>query len=91
VELSEVDWFVLPHLGQRRLEAGYLRPLRADPYRTTSLFGRRIGHLGAGDQFAGIGHLADTAAKPGQTALAIGSGGGFSWTAAVLRFEEVTR
>ena len=91
LELSEVDWFVLPHLGQRRLEAGYLRPLRADPYRTTARFGRRIGHLGAGDQFAGIGHLAETAARPGQAVLVVGSGGGFSWTAAVLRFEEVAR
>ena len=26
-----------------------------------------------------------------QTVPVIGSGGGFSWTAAVLRFEEVTR
>jgi 3-oxoacyl-[acyl-carrier-protein] synthase-3 len=90
LELSEVDWFVLPHLGKRRLEAGYLRPLRADPEHTTWRFGSTIGHLGAGDQFAGIGHLAVTA-QPGQTVLVIGSGGGFSWTAAVLRFEEVTR
>jgi 3-oxoacyl-[acyl-carrier-protein] synthase-3 len=44
-----------------------------------------VGHLGAGDQFAGLAHLVDTGLLHlGQTCVLVGIGAGFSWTVAVL-------
>ncbi|HSV65426.1 MAG TPA: ketoacyl-ACP synthase III family protein [Mycobacteriales bacterium] len=89
VELGDIDWFVLPHLGRRRLEVGYLRPLGITADRTTWDWGRTIGHLGAGDQFAGLGHLVDSGrATPGDRLLVIGAGAGFTWSAAVVQIER---
>ncbi|MER5212041.1 ketoacyl-ACP synthase III family protein [Streptomyces sp. NPDC002838] len=85
VESADLDWFVLPHLGRPRLEAHFLGPLGIDVDRTTWSWGRRVGHLGAGDQFAGFGHLVDSGVlTPGQLCLLAGVGAGFSWTCAVV-------
>jgi 3-oxoacyl-[acyl-carrier-protein] synthase-3 len=85
LELAEVDWVVLPHFGYRRLESMYFRELGIDPARTCWGWSRTVGHLGAGDQYAGFGHLVDTGqARPGQTCLLIGIGAGYTWGAAVL-------
>ena len=85
VPLDAVDWFVLPHLGRRRLEAAFFGPLGIDPDRSTWPWSRGIGHLGAGDQFAGVGHLVDSGRlRPGQRCLLLGVGAGFSWSCAVL-------
>jgi len=88
LQLSDIDWFVLPHLGRRRLQQTYLRPLGIDPQRTTWSWSRTVGHLGAGDQIAGLAHLLNTGRlRPGQRCLLMGVGAGFVWTNAVL---EVT-
>ena len=85
VEQQDVDWFVLPHLGRPRINAHFLSPLGIAPERTTWSWGRRIGHLGAGDQFAGLGHLLESgAAQPGQLCLLMGVGAGFTWSCAVV-------
>jgi 3-oxoacyl-[acyl-carrier-protein] synthase-3 len=85
VEMADIDWFVLPHLGRPRLTAHFLGPLGIDPARTTWSWGRRIGHLGAGDQFNGLARLvASGALRPGQRALLAGVGGGFTWSCAVV-------
>ncbi|GGZ68234.1 ketoacyl-ACP synthase III family protein [Streptomyces bluensis] len=85
VTAADLDWFVLPHLGRPRLEAHFLRPLGIDVDRTTWSWGRRVGHLGAGDQFAGFGHLVDSGTlAPGQLCLLAGVGAGFSWSCAVV-------
>ncbi|MEV7795258.1 ketoacyl-ACP synthase III family protein [Streptomyces sp. NPDC087512] len=82
---ADLDWFVLPHLGRPRLEAHFLGPLGIDVERTTWSWGRTVGHLGAGDQFAGFGHLVDSGAlAPGQLCLLAGVGAGFSWSCAVV-------
>lgn len=84
-ELDAIDWFVLPHFGRRRLEANYTDPLGIDPDRTTWSWFRAVGHLGAGDQFASLGHLVDTGAvKPGDRCLLMGTGAGFTWSSAVV-------
>ena len=83
--LERIDWFVLPHLGRRRLEVAWFRPLGITPERTTWEWSRTVGHLGAADQYASLGHLVDTGrARPGQQVLLLGVGAGFSWSAAVL-------
>lgn len=47
--------------------------------------GRRTGHLGAGDQWAGLNHLAQTRfLTPGDLVLLDAAGAGFTLSAAVL-------
>ncbi|MBB5802199.1 3-oxoacyl-[acyl-carrier-protein] synthase-3 [Saccharothrix ecbatanensis] len=85
VKLADIDWFVLPNLGRTRMSAQYFGPFGIDPERTTWPWSTRVGHLGAGDQFAGLAHLVDTGLlHPGQTCVLVGIGAGFSWTVAVL-------
>ena len=84
-ELDEIDRVVLPNLGLARLQAHFLGPLGLDVERTTWSFGRRLGHLGAGDQIAGLDHLEESGALvAGRRYLLLGVGAGFSWSAAVL-------
>jgi 3-oxoacyl-[acyl-carrier-protein] synthase III len=89
LDLADIDWFVLPHLGHRRLMAGYFSKFDIDPARSTWPWSRTVGHLGAGDQFAGFDHLVTSgAAGPGSTCLLIGVGAGFSWSCAVIEVLE---
>ncbi|MFE0171813.1 ketoacyl-ACP synthase III family protein [Streptomyces sp. NPDC059002] len=84
-ELSDIDWFVLPHFGRRRLTQTFLRPWHLDRDATTWSWGRTVGHLGAGDQFASLTHLAESGkAEPGQRCLLAGVGAGFTWSCAVV-------
>ncbi|KAA9166505.1 3-oxoacyl-ACP synthase [Amycolatopsis acidicola] len=85
VTLAEIDWFVLPHFGRRRLVQTFLRPFAIDVERTTWPWGRGVGHLGAGDQLAGLDHLASAGLlRPGQRCLLAGVGAGFTWSCAVV-------
>jgi 3-oxoacyl-[acyl-carrier-protein] synthase-3 len=84
-DLADLSWFVLPSMGRGRLKAHFLDPLGIDLDKTTWSWGRHIGHLGAGDQIAGLGYLADTGRlRPGQRCLLAGVGAGFTWSAAVI-------
>ncbi|MEY7979070.1 ketoacyl-ACP synthase III family protein [Streptomyces pilosus] len=88
-ELSDIDWFVLPHFGRRRLTQTFLRPWSLDPSTTTWSWGRTVGHRGAGDQFAGLAYLAASgSAKPGQRGLRAGIGAGFTWSCAVVEIRR---
>lgn len=83
-DLADIAWFVLPNLGHPRMTEHFLRPLALDPDRTTWSWGRKIGHIGAGDQIAGLGHLhASGALVPGSRVLLAGVGAGFTWSCAV--------
>jgi 3-oxoacyl-[acyl-carrier-protein] synthase-3 len=84
---GEVDRFVVPHFGLWLTRRQILEPLGiTDLGRTTWDFSRQVGHLGAGDQLAGLNHLAETGElRPGQHVLLVGAGAGFTWTGAVLR------
>lgn len=85
LELDEAEWIVLPHFGRRRLESLYYEQFGIDPARTTWSWSRTVGHLGAGDQFASLGHLVDSGkAKPGDRCVLMSVGGGYSWSCAVL-------
>ncbi len=87
VKLGEVDWYVPAVLTHQEVK-GLLASLRADVSASTWEFGSSTGHLGAGDQLAGLDHLLRSgAAKPGQRVLLMGSGTGFACTLALL---EVT-
>lgn len=90
VELDDIDWFVLPNFGYLRLESFYYNRYGIDPDRTTWNWGRTVGHLGAGDQFAGLDHLVTSGmATPGSTCLLLGVGAGYSWGGAVVEIQEL--
>ena len=84
-ERDQIDWFVLPNLGLPKLKVQFFEPLGIDLERTTWDWGRRIGHLGAGDQIAGLDELVRSGRLgPGERCLLAGVGIGFTWSAAVL-------
>ncbi|MFJ6615655.1 ketoacyl-ACP synthase III family protein [Streptomyces sp. NPDC091289] len=88
-ELSDIDWFVLPHFGRRRITQTFLQPWGIDFPATTWSWGRTVGHLGAGDQIAGLAYLAESgSAKPGQRCLMAGIGAGFTWSCAVVEIRR---
>jgi 3-oxoacyl-[acyl-carrier-protein] synthase-3 len=88
-ELEDITRFVVPHVGRILLEREYFAALRIPDSATTWPWGRRIGHLGAGDQIAGFGHLVETnALQPGDRCLLVGVGAGFTWTSAVIELLE---
>ncbi len=89
-ELDDITHFVLPNLGRRRLEAAYFRGLGIDPEKSTWSWASQVGHLGAGDQFAGLAHLVETKqVAAGDRVLLAGVGAGFSWSAAVVDIDEL--
>ena len=84
-EVADIHRFVLPNFGRRRMETGFFKPFQIDQHRTTWPWGRTVGHLGAGDQFAGLTHLLDGGhLRAGDLCALLGVGGGFSWSCAVL-------
>ncbi|MFE6760634.1 ketoacyl-ACP synthase III family protein [Streptomyces sp. NPDC057684] len=88
-ELAEADWVVLPHFGRRRLTSIYYKPFGIDPARTTWDYSRTVGHLGAGDQFAGLDHLTVSGrAAPGDRIVLVSVGAGYSWGCAVIDMLE---
>lgn len=90
LEMDDIDWFVLPHFGHLRLESFYYNRYGIDPDRTTWAWGRTVGHLGAGDQFAGLDHLVTAGlAAPGAKCLLMGVGAGYSWGCAVVEIQEL--
>lgn len=83
---GDVRWHVVPHLGLPKTRHQLLTPLDLTLERTTWDWGRTVGHLGGGDQFAGLNHLQTTGRlEPGDVCALHGVGGGFTWTTAVLR------
>ncbi|WP_299527720.1 ketoacyl-ACP synthase III family protein [uncultured Streptomyces sp.] len=87
--LDDVAWFVLPHFGRGRLRSTFLRRWGIEEERTTWPWGRTVGHLGAGDQFAGLAALAASGrTRPGERCLVFGVGAGFTWSCAVLELGE---
>lgn len=83
--IGDIARFVLPHLGSRRLAATFFQPFGIDPEQSTWSWSRSVGHLGAGDQFAGLAHLVQTKQVcAGDVLLLVGVGAGFSWSCAAV-------
>ena len=84
-DLAAVRRFVLPNIGQTVHWWTRLKELGVGLGDTTWHYGRTIGHLGAGDQVAGLHHLVTThLLAPGDRVVLAGSGYGFNWGCAVL-------
>ncbi|MFD8519682.1 ketoacyl-ACP synthase III family protein [Streptomyces capillispiralis] len=85
--LADLSWFVLPNFGRGRLNSTFLRRWSIPEERTTWRWGRSVGHLGAGDQFAGLAFLAESGrVRAGELGLLFGVGAGFTWSCAIVEF-----
>ncbi|MFI1681278.1 ketoacyl-ACP synthase III family protein [Streptomyces sp. NPDC020607] len=84
-DIHEMTAVVVPFFGARLSRLQCLAPLGIQPEVTLQEFGLTVGHLGAGDQAAGLAKLLeDDALSSGDRVLLVGVGAGFSWTCAVL-------
>jgi len=82
---SKVAAVLLPRLGRRALEGAYL-PALSDLKAPTFNPGAATGHLGAGDAIANLAHVVDNdLLQPGQIAVILSGGGGFSWTCLLVQ------
>lgn len=81
---------LVPHLGRDLLRDNYFSVFEgAEPLCPLEL-GLSLGHLGTTDQLVALHHLMQTgAAKPGEQALLIGAGAGFTWTAVLLEWQAI--
>ncbi|MGW6565995.1 ketoacyl-ACP synthase III family protein [Streptomyces sp. NPDC054975] len=76
---------VYPNLGLPLLAENYFPEFPGGEKRSLWDFGRTVGHLGSGDQIAGLHHLASQdELEPGDRVLLLGAGAGFTWTGALL-------
>ncbi|MEY9877208.1 3-oxoacyl-[acyl-carrier-protein] synthase-3 [Streptacidiphilus sp. MAP12-33] len=76
---------VLPRLGTKALEEAYAPPLAAATSAPQLDLGRASGHVGAGDLNASVADLAaQDLLAPGEFALLLNGGGGFTFTAMVV-------
>ncbi|WP_067502107.1 ketoacyl-ACP synthase III family protein [Actinoplanes sp. TFC3] len=83
---ERLRYAVLPRLGARAMQEAYIPPLAELTGAEQLDLGRSTGHLGAGDLNASLADLATTdLLAPGQYALVLNGGGGFTWTAMVVR------
>jgi 3-oxoacyl-[acyl-carrier-protein] synthase-3 len=90
VRRSDIEWFVLPNLGYGKLKAQFYDPLEIPPERTAWHWGSGVGHLGAGDQIAGLAELVDSGSlRPGQRCALLGVGSGFTWSVAIVEAVDV--
>ncbi|MFB7244245.1 ketoacyl-ACP synthase III family protein [Streptomyces populi] len=90
VGMDQLAKLVLPNLGKPLLSWQLLAPLKIDLDRSPWEWGRRTGHLGAGDQFAGLTYLFESGQlRRGDLVLLAGVGIGYCWTTAVLQVLSV--
>ncbi|GGR75355.1 MULTISPECIES: ketoacyl-ACP synthase III family protein [Streptomyces] len=83
---------VLPRLGAKAMAEAYVPPLTESVAAPLLDLGRATGHLGAGDLNASLADLAiGDRLEPGQYALVLNGGGGFTFTAAVVSRPEPKR
>jgi 3-oxoacyl-[acyl-carrier-protein] synthase-3 len=83
--LGEMDWVIPPFVGRTLLRDSFLRPLGLEAPRTLATLGLTIGHLGPADHLFALNHLvAQDLLAPGERLLLIGTGMGFTFSAAVL-------
>jgi 3-oxoacyl-[acyl-carrier-protein] synthase-3 len=87
---AEIVRVVLPATGKVKGDSQVHDLLGMRQEQTTWEFGRRTGHLGAGDWYAGLEYLLQAkAVSPGDRVMLFGGGAGFTCTAAVLEILDV--
>nr|WP_062341492.1 ketoacyl-ACP synthase III family protein [Herbidospora sakaeratensis] len=88
--LGDVDWFVTPFVGRALFHDSFVRPFDGfTPKNTVHELGLTTGHLGPADGLYALHHLIrDDLLAPGATVLVLGTGMGFTFSAAVLTRED---
>jgi 3-oxoacyl-[acyl-carrier-protein] synthase-3 len=82
---DQVRFVVFPNLGYELLDQNYFPVFDRAEAKSLWAFGSTVGHLGAGDGFAGLAWLLETGAlRPGDRVLLVGAGAGFTWTLMLL-------
>lgn len=89
LELGDIDRVVVPHVHRGDGRSENYDALGFTERQSVWEFGRRVGHLGAGDQFAALNHLVEEKRlDPGDRVLVTGVGVGYSVAAAVVEILE---
>ena len=85
VDSGDVAWFVFPNVGRAVQDWELRKSIGIDEPRTTWHWGRQVGHIGGGDQIAGLAYLLESgSAQVGDRVVLSGVGAGFSFGCAVL-------
>ncbi|MFI9272609.1 ketoacyl-ACP synthase III family protein [Kitasatospora sp. NPDC052896] len=90
VDVSDIARFVFPHAARHVARWAFAMDEFGIPDdRTTLDWGMTVGHIGAGDQIAGLTHLLETRqVAPGDLVLLTGLGAGLTFASAVLEIRE---
>jgi 3-oxoacyl-[acyl-carrier-protein] synthase-3 len=81
----DIRRWVFLNVGQTQVDNEFRRSLAIDEEKTTWQWGREVGHIGAGDQVAGLAHLLETGAVQAGDKVALCSMGmGFSYGCAIV-------
>ncbi|MGW4902913.1 ketoacyl-ACP synthase III family protein [Streptomyces albidoflavus] len=84
-DIHEMAAVIVPFFGARLSQLQCLGPLGIRPEVTLEELALTVGHLGAGDQAAGLARLLeDDGLSTGDRVLLVGVGAGFNWTCAVM-------
>ncbi|MEU6644627.1 ketoacyl-ACP synthase III family protein [Saccharomonospora sp. NPDC046836] len=84
-ELADLRGVVIPAAGRAKLDWQLSQLVGVGEEQTTWPFARTHGHIGAGDQFAGLRHLLVTGVVgAGDRVLVVGGGAGLTCTCAVV-------
>lgn len=87
LQISDVDWWVFPNMGESLTDWDSRKSFGVELSRATWWdWGRRQGHLGAGDPVAGLTYLLESGkAKVGDRIMLNSAGTGFSFSAALVQ------
>ncbi|WP_431038424.1 ketoacyl-ACP synthase III family protein [Streptomyces sp. P6-2-1] len=86
---KDVACFVFPNVGRTVVDWEFRKRAGIEEARTAWQWGRTVGHLGAGDQFAGLTHLLESGqVHPGDKVALAGIGMGFTFGCAVFEILE---
>ncbi|GAA5071493.1 ketoacyl-ACP synthase III family protein [Nocardia iowensis] len=86
---ADVARWVFPNHGLTVVDWTFRKGIGIEEAQTTWEWGRQIGHIGAGDQTAGLTHLLETrAVRPGDIVALCGVGMGFSYGCVLVRILE---
>lgn len=87
-DMAGIARFAVPHISRMMLDV-YLDELGLPEAKTSWQLGKRLGHLGAGDQIAALSLMTDLGmVKPGDRCLLLGLGAGCVYTSAVVEIIE---
>jgi 3-oxoacyl-[acyl-carrier-protein] synthase-3 len=85
VEVADVARFVFPNIGRVAQDWELRKSVGISEEQTTWAWGREVGHIAAGDQFAGLAHLLETGAlRTGDRVAMAGVGSGYNFGWAIL-------